>query len=108
MIDQTDLAGGNVAYYDFHVDLQRPLGEQLDELKEDLIQAEYHDLDVVLDVGWYPSFSPDGRFVVQLVKAQDWRSPLLRLETNELACLRDFIGKAVAEVEQMRQISATT
>ena len=106
MIDQLDLAGGKIAFDDFRVDARRALHEQLDELKEDLIQVEYADQHLLLDVGWYPSFSADGRFVVQLIKQQDWHSPLFQLEAHDLTGLRECVLKAVAMVRQLRQTSA--
>lgn len=106
MIDQVDLAGGKIAFDDFHIDARRALHEQLDELKEDLIQVDYPDQRLLLDVGWYPSFSADGRFLVQLIKQQDWHSPMLRLEAHDLTGLRECILKAVAMVRQLRQASA--
>lgn len=106
MIDQLDLAGGKIAFDDFRVDARRALHEQLDELKEDLIQIEYADQHLLLDVGWYPSFSADGRFLVQLIKQQYWHLPLLQLEARDRTGLRECILKALAMVKQLRQTSA--
>lgn len=106
MIDHADFAGGRITFDHFHVDVRRRLKEQLPELKEDLIQVDYADQRLLLDVGWYPSFSADGQFVVQLISQQDWHSPRLRLEARDLIDLRECILKAVAMVRQLRQTSA--
>lgn len=106
MVDQLDLACGKIAFDDFRVDSRRALHEQLDELKEDLIQVQHPDQHRLLDVGWYRSFSADGRFLVQLIKQQDWHSPVLRLEAGDLTGLRECILKPVAMVRQLRQTSA--
>ncbi len=48
------------------VDETRPLSGQSGHLKEDLAQIRFPD-GIVLDLGWYPSFDPDGAFAVTIV-----------------------------------------
>ena len=102
MIEQGDFGGGTVVFWDFDVDSNRPLTDQLDELKEDMIQVEYPDRDLIIDVGWYPEFSADGNFVVQLIGDQDWGSPLMRLEAPDVSSLRACIRKCVDSAKQPR------
>ena len=45
-----------------------------DSLKEDMLQVEYPE-NILLDVGWYPSFDPEGTFQVRVVKDFQWDVP---------------------------------
>ncbi|MQU65353.1 hypothetical protein GHO25_19755 [Pseudomonas sp. FSL R10-1350] len=45
-----------------------------DSLKEDMLQVEYPE-NILLDVGWYPSFDPEGTFQVCVVKDFQWDVP---------------------------------
>ena len=47
-----------------HYDSTVPALRQLDILREDMFQAAFESF--ILDVGWYPSFDPGGRFRVVL------------------------------------------
>jgi hypothetical protein len=90
---------GKVVFWDLEfLDAARPLQHQLDDLKEDLAQAEYGP-DRVLDIGWYPSFSEDGRFVVRVVVTSDWEAPLFLEEAATAAELLQCLPRAVAAAE---------
>lgn len=65
---------GEIIYDEFHVDFSKPLLEQLDSLTEDLLQVKYAD-NYLLDLGWYPEYEADGKFVVQIIKDRDWNTP---------------------------------
>lgn len=64
-----------------------PLDSQVDELQEDLVQVQYPD-SITLDVGWYPEFDPKGKFIVAVVRNQEWDSPLAQITCNTV---RDLI-----------------
>lgn len=74
MFDHSIFRWGRVTYNRFCVDPTVPLAQQVDELTEDLLQVAYEN-DVVLDVGWYPEFSPDGHFRVVVVTDCNWEEP---------------------------------
>jgi hypothetical protein len=51
---------GQIMLWDLgDLDTDRPLNQQLWELKEDLAQIQYRH-NTTLDIGWYPEFSPSG------------------------------------------------
>jgi hypothetical protein len=90
-----DWRGGTVSYW--ALGAVRPevaISFQYADLKEDLAQVEFAPA-AILDVGWYPSFSPEGRFVVMVVRSADWDSPAFRREFKDVAALRDAIRAAI-------------
>lgn len=89
-----DWGNGKVVYWEINLPEDADLRAELDTLKEDLIQVEYGE-ELILDVGWYPEFSANGRFVVTLCRRQDWDSPILRGECRELPSLRRMISEAI-------------
>jgi hypothetical protein len=95
---QIDWRSGNVTFWalDF-LDVDKPLLEQLDDLKEDLAQAQYGGL--VLDIGWFPSFSEEGTFVVRVVQQSDWDAPLFLEEPATLSDMLASVGRAVQVAE---------
>ncbi|MCI8649144.1 MAG: hypothetical protein HFG20_03415 [Anaerotruncus sp.] len=46
------------------------------ELNEDLLQLCNDKAKLVIDLGWYPSFDPDGQYLLLLVRNHCWDSPL--------------------------------
>lgn len=56
------------------IDLSLPFEDNEDDLKEDLLQIEYPD-ELIVDVGWYPSFNKDGEFQIRIIKSGDWETP---------------------------------
>lgn len=73
-MDGIDFKSGEIIYDEFHVDFSKTLLEQLDSLTEDLLQVKYAD-NYLLDLGWYPEYEVDGKFVVQLIKDKNWNTP---------------------------------
>ncbi len=51
-----------------------------ESLTEDMAQIVYQSR--LLDVGWYPSGSPRGRFVVVVIANQNWEAPVLRRQAT--------------------------
>ncbi|MBK4714727.1 MULTISPECIES: hypothetical protein [Tenebrionibacter/Tenebrionicola group] len=50
-------------------------------LDEDLLQFKL-DNETTIDIGWYPSFDANGRFVVQRIKNSDWENPEKYIEVK--------------------------
>lgn len=61
-----NLKNGKFLYNEFHVNFTKDFSEQLESLKEDLLQVEFDEY--LVDVGWYPEYDPQGKFIVQLIK----------------------------------------
>ncbi|MCY0911408.1 hypothetical protein [Massilia antarctica] len=65
--------------------------QHADYLKEDLLQIVFgHDL--VLDVGWTPSFDEHGYFLLMLVRDGNWDEPVERAEFTEVVSLKARIS----------------
>lgn len=90
-----DWQTGRVVYWELtQIAANKPLEFQYYELKEDLAQVEFGHT-TLLDVGWYPEFSPEGRFVVSVIRDQNWDDPVLRLECSDISNLREAIASAI-------------
>lgn len=73
-INIIDFGVGKVVYNEFHIDFDIPFSQQKSELVEDLLQVSYPN-NFLLDVGWYPEYSLDGSFTVQVIKDGEWGTP---------------------------------
>lgn len=86
---------GKVVHWDLaHLSPNNSLEAQYEELKEDLAQVQFGQF-TLLDVGWYPEFSPEGRFVVSVIRHQNWEEPMLRLECKDMPNLYLAIRSAI-------------
>jgi hypothetical protein len=97
--DELEWGAGRVTFWDLtFLDAAKPLAEQLDDLKEDLAQARYEG-GVLVDVGWSPSFSAEGAFVVRVVREADWDAPLFLERHASVAALGDAVRRAARVAE---------
>lgn len=69
-----DFKGGRVLYDELSSVTEGSVALTWDSLKEDMLQVEYPE-NILLDVGWYPSFDPEGTFQVRVVKDFQWDVP---------------------------------
>jgi hypothetical protein len=70
--DEWNWATGRVIFWDLdEFDPQRSTPEQASVLKEDLLLVAFPN-GRTLDVGWYPSFDPQGQFLVAIAKDGNW------------------------------------
>ena len=73
---------GQIEFDDFSLLAQLiDFRSDLYSLKEDMLQISYKG-NFLLDVGWYPSFDPDGCFQIRAVKEFDWENPLYFGQAN--------------------------
>lgn len=79
-----------LTYDDFIVDNKKSLIEQIDNLKEDLLQIQIKE-NLLLDVGWYPSFNINGEFQIKLIKNNNWDIPIKQLHTNDINTLTEML-----------------
>lgn len=54
-----------------------------------------------LDVGWYPAYSPGGKFRCVLVKEANWERPLHVLETRSAEAVRNWVSEQVGHVQRL-------
>ena len=98
---EIDWRSGKVVFWDLgSVDLQRPLREQVSELKEDLAQVEFPGR-ILIDVGWYPEFSIKGAFRISVVRNSNWDEPLLQEACPSGTVLVASLKKAIALAESV-------
>ena len=90
-----DLQTGVASLHWALVPTEDPLDAERDSLREDLIQVVL-DSGVVLDVGWYPSFSINGRFRILVVRDEDWDTPALMKECRTLRELNQAFVESLA------------
>lgn len=83
-----------IIFNDLIIDENKEIFEQLDNLKEDLFQAQYKD--ETLDIGWYPSFSKNGRFIISIIKDLDWENPIFKKEVREIEDLLKGIKEVLS------------
>ncbi|HEV2696206.1 MAG TPA: hypothetical protein VG347_25190 [Verrucomicrobiae bacterium] len=75
-------------------DLDKSLDSQIDLLTKDLTQVEYAK-NIVLDLGWTPSFKRDGGFNLLVVENQDWENPIFKMRFRDFASLVPNLNKAI-------------
>lgn len=98
MIDLTFITG-KIAYDDLSSLKNIDLSNQIDLLKEDMLQVE-HSESYLLDVGWYPSFDINGSFQIRAIKDYDWGTPLyiskadtIQMLIKEITLAQNVINK---------------
>lgn len=83
-----------ITFNDLVLDENKEIFEQLDNLKEDLFQAQHQD--EILDIGWYPSFSEKGKFVISIIRDYDWENPIFKKEVKEIKDLLKIIVEVLS------------
>jgi hypothetical protein len=87
---------GVITFNDFFISDDIPLENQLDELKEDMLQVEFPD-GYLLDIGWRPSFEIDGQFNLALIKDFNWEDPVYLSSAKSLSELEENIQIAMSK-----------
>jgi len=86
---------GEVIHWDINdLNLSISLNSQIDILKEDLVLVRFGKI-ITLGLGWFPEFDPQGQFVLDVVKWEDWENPIWRLKFRELSQLMLNLSQAV-------------
>ena len=94
--DILDPGDGFLDFWDLDdVNPDLPLEQQIDLLKEDLVQITFRN-GTLVDAGWYPSFSPNGRFRILVIRNGDWTVPLLEAEARDLTDLLSALTRAIS------------
>lgn len=100
-LSEIDYKTGQIAFLDEFLRLDLPYLEQIDILREDLLQVVF-DLpsvcEYILDIGWYPSFDLDGEFKVFLIKNQNWESPISVVKTKDPCDLCSVVENAIDKI----------
>jgi hypothetical protein len=101
------IKSGNVEHWALDaVNAEKPLAEQLRELKEDLAQISFP-RGLVVDVGWYPEFARTGSFQVSLIQSGDWDHSLRQFHAFTVSELIRHVNQAIhfaeSRVESLSQ-----
>lgn len=88
---------GEIVFNELSLKDNTSLNDQLDNLKEDMLQVEFPD-GYILDVGWKPSFDINGKFHVYLIKDFDWGDPVYFGIANDISSLLGGINKAIRKI----------
>lgn len=92
-----DVAPATITFDDLILDPELPLEAQAEwELKEDLFSASFPN-GCTLDIGWYPSFDPEGGFGVALNQTTVYWEPFIKRECQSI----DELKKIVAELVEI-------
>ena len=94
-----ELLDSKITYNDFFIDEHIPFQEQIYAYKEDLLQITCGD-NLLIDVGWYPSMDPKGRFVIYIIQDYDWQHPLTTLRCGTLNDLKKNIESAITMIRK--------
>lgn len=100
LLEKIDFGIGVIQkYIDFDVDENKPLEEQLELLKEDLLQVTYEN-NYTIDVGWYPEFKEEGSFKVYLIHGYDWEDPIRKISCRQLDTLVKCLHECVHFIQE--------
>jgi hypothetical protein len=95
-----DWQSGKVIFWDLEfLDASKPLGDQLEDLKEDLALVQLQG-DQLLDIGFYPEFKPDGAFAVCVVPSNDWDKPIFFERHDNIADFLSCLPRAIVAADR--------
>lgn len=100
MFSQIDFTPGVVVYNDIELKMDVPLKEQVEHLKEDLLQVNFRD-SFLLDVGWYPSFSVEGCFKVMVIRNFNWTEPVRELNVKDINSLQEAVQDCLSLIKSL-------
>jgi hypothetical protein len=70
------------------------LENQFENLTEDLLQVHFN-MSLILDIGWYPSFDPNGEFIIYLIQYDSWDDPIIKCTAKSISDLKGLIEKII-------------
>lgn len=91
-INDLRIPNGVIVYNDFCIDESISFEDQWYQYKEDILQIKFGD-NFIIDVGWYPESDPNGKFIVQGIKNENWWPPLAEESARNLVELKKAIEK---------------
>ncbi|MEO9455600.1 hypothetical protein ABI924_15495 [Chromobacterium phragmitis] len=63
-----------------------------------MLQLEKKDQNLLIDVSWRPSFDPDGRFIIALIRNQTWDKPASLTETRSIQKTKEAISGIIENI----------
>ena len=89
-----DFKAGEITYNEFYIDFDLPFENQEELLTEDLLQVEYKN-GYLIDLGWYPEYDKNGKFIIQLIKDGNWNNPIYKQQCRDFKQLKIILNKAI-------------
>ncbi|MCD1258190.1 hypothetical protein B5M42_004970 [Paenibacillus athensensis] len=95
MLEENCFSTGKIIYNELKdINARKLISDQTDLLKEDLFQVQYEEW-VIVDVGWYPSFSVEGHFRTVVIQNCDWETPIFEKTCTDLELLQQHLLEAL-------------
>ncbi len=77
--------------------------ESFYELTDDLLQIEFKDKNLLIDVGWYNPFqTKHGFFRIELIQNMDWERPLFKRNFRKINTVKQQISQLINRIEQQQ------
>lgn len=93
-----------ITYNDLYIDPIKSHNEQIYALKEDLIQINFENKNIVIDVGWYPEFDPKGSFTIKVIQDSNWEKPLFEKKTKNVEELYKILNEEVNKIDNLENL----
>jgi hypothetical protein len=97
MFKQLDFSPGIVVFDDFNLNVDLPLDEDNDDLKEDMFQVEYPN-DYIIDLGWYSGIK---QFIVYIIKDCNWEEPIEKIKCQTIEGLDNYVQLCIDKVREL-------
>ena len=91
--DEIDWRGGRVRSWRLDEAMDAKGAPIPEALTEDLGQIQYPSR--LIDVGWYPSGSARGRFVIVVIAGRNWEAPMIRRQATGRGGLKRALRECV-------------
>lgn len=98
-ISKINILGGKITFNAFDININSPLSEQANSLRENMLQIEYGRRFLV-DVGW----SSAGHFSVKVIQDGDWAQPISEIKCNNLTTLKGAIESSAKLIHSRLKI----
>ncbi len=102
-IKSINIQNGEITFNGFDIDMNIPLCNQIDSLREDMLQINYGKR-FILDVGWQPDFDPNGYFLVLVIQDKDWLDPVVKTKCHTLEELKKTIESSAQLIQSKLKI----
>lgn len=66
--------------------------------EEELLYCRYEKQNLILDMGWFPNYEHDGKFILSLIKDKNWRDQQIISQTQSLAEITQAINNTLLRV----------
>lgn len=86
-----------ITFNEFPLEAGDSLQNRIDDLKEDMLQAVFPS-GRLLDIGWRPSFDPDGSFFIVVVHNNDWENPVSLATATTLEELEEEVSAILNKI----------